>query len=307
LHLDESGTLIVSFQSASLFPYGVGIAKFSWSGNLIWKKANFSHHWFSVAPDGRIYTPTHVLQNGPLPIGNTSFTIDCGTRPIYGEEILVLNQYGETVEEISLMNVLVQSGFSGLIAETEGRERCDPSHLNYVEYVSAEAADKVAGLEQGDLIISVKHLNLIAVLESKSRRIKWSVIGKTIMQHTPRFFDNMGGSKDTGGSRVVRLNYGSDKVKTLYPAASADHDTNFWTRDGGHLDPHPDGTRALVSLRTQGRVLEIDLQEGRVLWELVNSHDLGSYAGRLGADEGEIVRLSATGAYYVDQPAPLGD
>jgi hypothetical protein len=315
LHLDGADNLIVVFHSPSLFPYGVGIAKFSWSGNLIWKKANFSHHWFSVAPDGRIYTPAHVLENGPVPIGNTRFTIDCGSRPIYGEKILILDQDGTTIEQIPLMDVLLKNGFSGLIAEQSGRERCDPFHLNYVEYVSADIANKVPKLHEGDLVISVKHLNLVAVLDSKTRKIKWSSIGKTILQHSPRLlddggilvFDNMGGNKDTGGSRVVRLTYGSDEVKTLYPTASAVHDTNFWTKDAGHIDPHPDGTRALVSVKEQGRVLEIDLQDGRVLWELVNTHDLGSYANRLGADEGEIVRLGATGAYYVDQPAPLGD
>jgi hypothetical protein len=314
LHLDEGGNLTVAFHSPSLFPYGVGMAKFDWSGKVIWKRANFSHHWFSVAPDGRIYTPAHVLQNGPVPIGNTRFTIDCGSRPIYGEKILVLDQSGETAEEIPLMDVLVQNGFSGLIAEGRGgEERCDPFHLNYVEYVSADIADEVAGLEEGDLIISVKHLDLIAVLESKSRRIKWSVIGKTILQHCPRLlrdggvivFDNMGGSKDSGGSRIIRFQYGGDEYNTVFPPTSAADGVDFWTKEAGHIDPHPDGTRALVSVKQQGRVLEIDLRDGRVLWELANTHDLGSNAGRLGADHGEVVRMSATGAYYVGRPAPL--
>jgi hypothetical protein len=315
LHLDEAGNLIAVFHSPSLFPYGVGIAKFNWSGELIWKKANFSHHWFSFAPDGKIYTPAHVLRDGPLPIGNTRFTIECDSGPIYGEKILVLDQNGATLDEIPLMDLLVENGFSALMVEQGNRELCDPFHLNYVEYVSANIANKVPGLHEGDLVISVKHLNFVAVLDPRSRKIKWSSIGKTILQHSPRLlhdggilvFDNMGGNKDTGGSRVVRLNYGSDEVKTVYPPASAALNTNFWTKDAGHIDPHADGARALVSVKEQGRVLEIDLRDGRVLWELVNTHDLESDATRLGADEGDIVRLSATGAYYVDRPTPLGD
>jgi hypothetical protein len=63
----------------------------------------------------------------------------------------------------------------------------------------------------------------------------------------------------------------------------------------GHID-HPDGSRAAVSLSDQGRVLEIDLQKGNVLWELVNSHDLTRY-DQFGSAEGTIRRLRAGGAW----------
>ena len=93
--------------------------------------------------------------------------------------------------------------------------------------------------------------------------------------------------------------------RRLFPRPDGDDSINFYTENAGHIDPHPDGTRALVSLTRQGRVLEIDLQQGRVLWELLNTHDPGPYADRVGADRGQVVRFEATGAYYVGQPAFL--
>jgi hypothetical protein len=68
-------------------------------------------------------------------------------------------------------------------------------------------------------------------------------------------------------------------VETSFPAAGTPQDINFWTKQVGHIDPHLDGSRALGYLTGQGRLLEVDLQRGRALRELINCHDLHS-AGR---------------------------
>jgi Arylsulfotransferase (ASST) len=178
-----------------------------------------------------------------------------------------------------------------------------------VEYVTEDLARNVAELDAGDLIISARHLNLIAAIDGRTATLKWVVAGRTISQHSPRLlpdgsivvFDNWGGRRELGGSRVVRLEYGGDHVETVFPRADAGGD--FFTDAAGHIDPHPDGSRALVSLTDQGRVLEIDLQKGNVLWELVNTHDLTRYDPSA-AEEG-IGRLRANGAWYVDRPAFL--
>ena len=77
LHLTDEGYLLVSFQSDALFPYGIGMAKFDKDGSVIWKRANYSHHKFSVAPDGLIYTPANKLFESPVPLGDTRLSIEC--------------------------------------------------------------------------------------------------------------------------------------------------------------------------------------------------------------------------------------
>jgi hypothetical protein len=72
MHLTEQGELIAIFASRSLFPYGLGMAKFAKNGSLIWKRTNFAQHWFSVAPDGMIYTPAHRVVDSPLRPGQLS-------------------------------------------------------------------------------------------------------------------------------------------------------------------------------------------------------------------------------------------
>lgn len=311
LHLSDQGDLIVSFGSQSLFPYGIGMAKFDKHGNVIWKKANFSHHWFSVAPSGLIYTPAHRLAESPLWLGGTKGVLKCDQRQIYSDVILVLNAQGETIEEISILDRLVNDGFVGLFFNV--RPQCDPIHLNYVEYVTKELAQAVTGLNAGDLIISARNLNLIAAIDGTTRKLKWVLPGRTVNQHSPRLlpdgsilvFDNYGGRRNLGGSRVVRLHYGRNDLETVFPGPDAADGINFFTSGAGHIDPHPDGVRGLVSLTEQGRVLEIDLRRGRVLWELVNTHDLGPYVRRSGRKQGGIGRLWANGAWYVGRPAFL--
>jgi Arylsulfotransferase (ASST) len=311
LHLTDQGELIASFGAPSLFPYGIGIAKFDWEGNIIWKRPNFSHHWFSVSPEGFIYTPAHRLVNSPFTLGDTRREFKCEKGQIYSDIILVLNHEGDEVAEISIIDLLLDSGYAGLLWNTQSQ--CDPIHLNYIEYVTESLAENVAGLAAGDLIISARHLNLIAAMDGRTRTLKWVVAGRTIGQHSPRLlpdgdvlvFDNWGGRRKLGGSRIVRLQYGQDHLETVFPRADAGENVNFFTNAAGHIDPHPDGSRALVSLTDQGRVLEIDLQKGNVLWELVNTHDLTPY-DQLSSAEGTIGRLRTGGAWYVDSAGVLG-
>jgi hypothetical protein len=310
LHLYDNGDLIANFGSKRMFPYGIGMAKFDKHGNLIWKRANFSHHWFSVAPDGLIYTPAHRLSESPLPLGDTKQAIVCEVGKIYNDVILVVSPEGDTVAEISVIELLMEQGFIGLLLGVDG---CDPIHLNYVEYVTAERAQVAPGLNEGDLIISTPMQDMIGVVDGATRKLKWALVGKTGGQHSPRLLadgsiialDNRGGRRESGGSRIVRIEYGRDFVEEVFPRPDVDDGINFYTENSGHIDPHPDGTRALVSLTRQGRVVEIDLQQGRVLWELLNTHDPGPYADRVGANEGQVVRFEASGAYYVGQPAFL--
>jgi Arylsulfotransferase (ASST) len=320
LHLTDEGDLLVSFQSDALFPYGIGMAKFDKDGKVIWKRANYSHHAFSVAPDGLIYTPANKLLDSPVPLGDTRLSLECPERKLYSDVVLVLNAEGETVEEIDLLDLLVKQDFVGLLdrrragvhAGQQHLRACDPIHLNYVEYVTEEMA-AASGLDTGDLLVSSRHLNMIAAIDGRTKMLKWVVAGRTVAQHSPRVmpdggilaFDNQGGRRELGGSRIVRLRYGRSDIEEIYPGPDAPEGTDFWTEQQGYLEPHPDGRRLLVSLSKQGRVIELDLPSRRVVWEFLNTHDPGPYAAKFGASDGKILRLTLIGAHYVGRPAFL--
>jgi hypothetical protein len=260
-----------------------------------------------------IYTPAHRLADSPLHLGATKVELKCSKDKIYTDVILVLGPDGEMREEIPVFELLASQDFVGVLLGTD-EHRCDSLHLNYIEYVTEERAQAVAGLDAGDLVISARNLHMIAVIDGRTNVLKWAMAGRTVKQHSPRLlpdgsiivFDNLGGNQTTGGARIVRLTYGQDNVETVFPGPNAAENLDFRTATRGHIDPSPDGTRALVSLSKRGRVLEIDLQHKRVLWEFVNSHDISSYAHRFGTTGEKVIgRLATHGAYYVGRPAFL--
>ena len=105
---------------------------------------------------------------------------------------------------------------------------CDPLHLNDVRVLNGKDALEYPTLSPGDLLISIRNLNTVAVMDAATTRIKWIASGLTIRQHAPSYlgansilvFDNLGGPAEKGGSRLVKIDLASHAVATLFPRAS---------------------------------------------------------------------------------------
>ncbi len=285
LHLYPDGGLLVSFQGWYTFPVGIGLARFDKDSRLIWKKELHTHHWFTVADDGRIYALKSRVVDSPRPVGETRFSLSSGAAKILDDAIVILDADGNVLEEIPLLDALVQSGYQGLLAARAGsdwdsQETCvimdqDPTHLNGIQLVTAALAAKHPWLRAGDLLLSMRSLNAVGILDPHTRRFKWMSAGTTVMQHSPLFhddgvlvFDNRGGSIATGGSRLVQIDLGTRGSQVLFPGPTASLPGKFYSGVAGHLDLSGDG-RVLVTLSKGQKVWEINLKTGAVLWEYV--------------------------------------
>ena len=304
LHLFANGDLLVSYQSSSAFPYAIGIAKLDKAGNLLWRQQNLSHHWFSLDEGGRIYVPSQRLAPAPVALGG-GVEITCETGFVYDDEIKVLDADGRLLRELPVLKALLAADYPGLLhhAEALGSEQCDPMHLNDVRVLPARLAPDYPGLAAGDLLVSLRTSNALAVLDGTSGRVKWLLAGRTLAQHSPRFsgankvlaFDNKGGLDPENLSRLVEIDLATNAVRTVYPVPGGSGAGRFATVFAGHIDLHPDGRRALVALADQGRIVEIDLASGTVVWEYVNTHPVPG--------EERPVRMAAMSAYYVPEAA----
>jgi Arylsulfotransferase (ASST) len=285
LHLYPDGGLLVSFQGWYTFPVGIGLARFDKDSKLIWKKELHTHHWFTVADDGRIYALKSRVVDSPRPVGETRFSLSSGAAKILDDAVVILDADGNVLEEIPLLDALVQSGWQGLLAARAGsdwdsQETCvimdqDPTHLNGIQLVNAVLAAKHPWLRTGDLLLSMRSLNAVGILDLHTRRFKWMSAGTTVMQHSPLFhddgvlvFDNRGGSIATGGSRLVQIDLETRGCQILFPGPAASLPGAFYTGVAGHLDLSGDG-RVLVTLSKAQKVWEINLKTGAVLWEYV--------------------------------------
>lgn len=278
LHLYEDGGLLVSFQGINTFPYAVGLARFDRDSRLLWKKERFNHHWFSVAADGRIYIGGMHIAESPLPIGKTAAEIHSDDRRILADSVMILDSQGNLLEEISMLDALIDSGWVGLFQGATDTNidafTRDPTHLNDVRLITAEMAEQHELLAEGDLLLSFRSLNTIGILDGTTHRFKWLCSGATIRQHSPRLvaggiliFDNRGGPATTGGSRLVRIDLDTRLPTTLFPRPDVPLPENtFFTDVAGYIDLSS-STRALVALSEVGDVWEVDLETGKVLWQ----------------------------------------
>jgi hypothetical protein len=121
-------------------------------------------------------------------------------------------------------------------------------------------------------------------------------------------FDNRGGTRidGKGGSRIIEIDAASHRAHTVFPKPDSSPSLDFYTNVSGHFDLDRARARALVALSEQGRLLEVDLKTGRVLWEYLSIHDISEYQQSNGEDAPQAYALfSINSAYYADAPAFL--
>jgi hypothetical protein len=122
-------------------------------------------------------------------------------------------------------------------------------------------------------------------------------------------FDNRGGTRvdGKGGSRILGIDVASQRAETVFPKPDSSPALDFYTDVSGHFDLDRARSRALVALSLQGRILEIDLQTGQILWEYANIHDISHYLQANGEETSApaYALFSVNGASYVGEPAFL--
>lgn len=327
-YMYPNGDLLATYIGRDTYPYGLGMAKFDKDSSLLWVRPNLAHHWFWFDDSDRIYVPGFRPMELPYALGDTQLKLDCPQMQVQEEVILVLDQQGQTIEEISVMDSLVRSGYSGLLFEsndaltssgTTERDNvsvaCDILHLNDVRPLSESLAAEYPDLNPGDLLISMRSLHAVAVLDRDTHDVKWLSAGRTVFQHSPRFmgdnklliFDNQGGREDQGGSRVVQLDMGSRALRVVYPPMQSEKPIDFYSHDTGYMELSADRKRVLVAVSKQGRVVEVDVASGKLTWEYINNHDISTFLDRRGVsqEQGSIARVGVFSVRYVSRPSFL--
>lgn len=313
-HPFPNGDLLVTYQGRNTYPYGVGMARFDKDSKLLWKKENFAHHWFSVDADERIYVPAFAAVETPYALGNSNLRIQCDGGVLQEDIILVLDRDGNELERISLLDSIAESAYAGIVFQAIHSDRglplsyreCDPTHLNDVQVITAADAATSEHLAAGDLLVSLRSSNAILLLDKQSRQVKWASVGRTTLQHSPRYmgnntilvFDNLGGDAAAGGTRLVRIDMDSQAATTLFPREPSVDAGDVLSVNGGYIGLNPLRDRALMSLTRQGRTLEIDLASGRLLWEFRNVHDV---SGVVESAENPYGRFALQTVTYFDQ------
>jgi hypothetical protein len=182
-----------------------------------------------------------------------------------------------------VLELLLENGFAGKLYangldENSLRYTDDPLHLNDIEVLRPELAAAFSQFAAGDIMISLRNLNMIAVLDGETLAVKWSMTGPFLRQHDPDFlpnghillFDNRkGGARQTfGHSRVLEID---PRTSSVVWSFSGTPEQPFYTDARGKLEQLPNGN-VLVTEAQAGRVFELARTPdgGRIVAEWVN-------------------------------------
>jgi len=247
------------------------LERIDWSSETVWRTPLKAHHDLDVAEDGRVLTLTQGLMEFEAPDGPITL-VDNG--------VAILSSDGEVLREMSLAPLFGDRIPPERIAEIreaeaqgEGETKHtanlrDVFHANGLELLEAD----VPGLGlAGQLLVSVRELDLIATVDLDAPAIVWLWgPGELQRQHHPSVLPNgnvlvFDNGSSRGFSRVLEVDPASGEVVWEYRGSPPEA---FFTNTRGGVQWLP-GDHFLVAESNSGRAFEID-RTGTVLWEFLN-------------------------------------
>lgn len=160
----------------------------------------------------------------------------------------------------------------------------DPVHLNDIDPLPRNLADRFPMFSPGDLLISARELNLLFVMDPATLAVKWWQMGATIRQHDGDW--NADGQISVFNNRMSREYSTITRIDpaTLKRTVALDgRSMNFYSRHRGSHQLLPNGGWLIASTQ-QGRILEVS-PDGKVALDFYN---------RLTGDEAVFTTLSSS-------------
>lgn len=239
-----------------------GVIKLDPSSELLWTYESTAHHDLWVADDGDIYLLTRALVEDP--------EIHPANR-ILDDRITILDPHGRMRDEFSILEVLRASGFDFLLASVAEEEfpsdaELDLVHTNHVEVFDGSLVHLSPLFERGNMLISMKLLNAVAIIDGSTRRIIWLWGPNNLaLQHHPTLLENgniLIFDNGTTRSQIVELDPLTLEVVWRY------HVGKFLSRWGGSVQRLANGNTLVTDTET-GYVTEVD-RDGEIIWRFAN-------------------------------------
>jgi hypothetical protein len=255
----DDGSILVGFDGGDV------MTRLDACGMPIWIKPGIYHHEMTAADDGTVWTwqaegshfaQYHYLVNFDPQTGKTLRRI--------GLIEDVIQKMGPSA---TIFGIRPDYEFVHLTGDPSNRDEVDLFHPNDVDVLSTSVAAQFPMFEAGDLLMSFRQLNLVAVLDPDTARIKWWRHGPWILQHDPDFTAD-------GYISVYNNNSHRDRseIIKIHPTTSEIVNELF----GGEVEfrsPAMGGHQYLPN----GNVLIVVPEEGRVLEASANGDYVMEY------------------------------
>ncbi len=294
-HLFQNGDILAIHE-------GLGILKLDRHSKLIWARPLSAHHDLEVMPDGDIYVLTREAHIVPWFSEQT---------PVLEDFISILDSEGKERERISVLKCFEDStvqptwrkAWKSFWEKERTRKLADNQadlfHTNSIEVLDGRLSARIPEFKKGHLLLSMCHLDTIAVVDPVQRRVVWSMTGASTLQHDPTItpdanlmlFDN---AWEPGRSSITVFDLVTRATVWHYRGSEA---RPFHSRTCGTARRLANGN-TLVTESDNGRAFELS-PDKEIVWEFFNPHRAGN-DGQYIATLFDLVRIQQTDSIRID-------
>jgi hypothetical protein len=267
-HLFSNGDLLLVYAQKAMGAWDTLLVKLDKDSRILWKTQVRAHHAVQVVKD-RIYALSQVLK----PPSRTPDVPSLAGMPYLDESVSILDSDGNEKSTHSILHAFANTKNMRLTDEVPFNDRIDALHTNSLDVLDEQNARYIPGAKPGNVLLSIRNLDLLAVMDLDSDTIVWVLRGSWRGQHDAKMlpnghillFDNQGGLSKRSRSRVLEIT--PDTGCVVWSFGGTDKDLLDSEIRGG-AQRLPNGN-TLISESTAGRILEVT-PEGSVAWEYVN-------------------------------------
>jgi hypothetical protein len=255
-----------------------GLQRLDPCGEVVWKLPYMTHHSVFVSDDGNLWVPG--LRYHAEPVSSLPGIVP----PFLEDMILEVSPHGRLLREISLLELFYANELEALLFANgldtfDDASHRDLLHLNDIEILSMSDAAAFPLFDAGDIMVSLRELNLIMVIDPATEEVRWTQTGPWIRQHDPDFlpdgrimvFDNRRDDRDGrifGGSRILTIDPVTREVQTVYEGSD---EAPFFSNEQGKQQSLANGN-VLIAETLRGRVFEVT-PDDRIVWSYISRYD----------------------------------
>jgi hypothetical protein len=241
-----------------------GIVRIDRESKKIWAYSERNHHDLDIDQEGSIYVLSQKNRRNPR----------SDALELIGDDVItILSDDGEVLREISIYDCFERSEYAPILERLAPRG--DVFHTNTLTILDDTWEERSDVFMEGNLLISIKRLDTIAIIDPRAERVVWALSGLWSKQHQPVLlrnghmlvFDNR---PEATWSRVLELDPFSQQIIWEY---RGDEQSPFYSEVGGSNQRLPNGN-TLITETDFGRGLEVT-PDGTIVWEFVNPRRAG--------------------------------
>lgn len=249
-------------------PYGCGMIRADKDAKVRWAFSYMLHHDFVVDASGDIYALGRHTVTEPL-AGYEGLTYPLGVD----EVIKIGGEDGQERFRFTVLEAFLGTPYELMVrrGKGDGDDEYDFLHTNSVDVLRDADAKAFPQFNAGDILISIRAMNIIAVISAESKKVIWAYEGFWRFQHAASFLPNghillldNQGHMDFGKtySRAIELD---PQTLAVAWAFVGDKQNGFITEKAGRVQRLPGGNTLAVDSQ-HARVLEIG-PKGEIVWE----------------------------------------